>query len=114
MAPKAKVAGHLAASIQETINYLDEILADAEDSSEKTNTINEHITTLIKSFATEQSDLPDATQALKIVRENATMLGHDNIDRLRHAIARSTDRSLLARESNYNPIFKNTITSKTI
>ena len=94
MAPKAKAAGHLAASIQETINYLDEILADAEDSAEKTNTIADHITTLIKSIANEQSDLPDATQALKIVRENATMLGQDNIDRLRNAIARSTDKGL--------------------
>ena len=94
MAPKTKVAGHLTASIQEMINYLDEVLADAEDSSEKTNTINDHITTLIKSFANEQSDLPDATQALKMVRENATMLGQDNVDRLRHAISRSSDKGL--------------------
>ena len=72
MAPKTKATGHLTASVNEMINYLDEILADVEDTPEKTSMINDQITTLVKSFANEKSDLPDATQALKMVRENTS------------------------------------------
>ena len=93
MAPNTKATGHLTASVNETINYLEEFLADVEDSPEKTSMINDHITTLIKSMANEKSDLPDATQAHKVVRQNAAMLGPDNGERLRQSISRSSEKA---------------------
>ena len=93
MAPKTKATGHLTASVNETINYLEEVLIDVEDSPEKTNMINDDVTTLIKSMANEQTDLPDAAQALKVVRQNAAMLGPDHVEKLRQSISRSSEKS---------------------
>ena len=51
MAPKTKATGHFTASINETIDYLEEVLVDVEDGAEKSGMITEHATMLSRSMA---------------------------------------------------------------
>ena len=88
---KATNTNILTDTIANTINYLDEMLHGAADGPAKSSMIDDHCATLTKTIVGLKFDLLDATSALKLTRGHSTMLGAENVERLRLAISRSSE-----------------------
>ena len=76
-------------TVTNTVTFLNEMLLDAEEGMTKRGMIADYSNNLIKVINGSTFDLPDATNALKALRDNRAMLGEENMENIKQAISRS-------------------------
>ena len=82
----------VAKTVLETIDYLNEVLHDVDDGPAKAALIRSRCLTLQHLVDHLDIDIGEATRAMKIVREHASLLGKENVELIRSSISRSSDK----------------------
>ena len=91
-------------TVIETIDYLKEYLHDVEDGPEKASFIRSRCLNLQHIVDHLDIGIGEATQAMKIVREHAALLGKDNVELIRSSICRSSDKGISRKLTGKQPV----------
>ena len=104
----------------ETIKYIKEGLHGMGDGPEKESMLRDHCINFGKLVGILTVDLAEVRKAMKVVKENTTFLGPENVKVIRKSISRSSDKCIPRkivgndRRRRRCPSDKNITTSRTI